>query len=81
MTTTTTKAQLIDELFTLRQYADHLEAERDALKAQLAVRPTHLIRAVYVRPEPRITAEQLSFRARCAAAKARALALGASVRV
>ena len=81
MPTTTTNAQLIDELFTLRQYADRLETERDALKAQLAVRPTKLIRAVYVRPEPTVTAEQHNFRARCAVAKARAVALSVSVRV
>ena len=34
----TNKAQLIDELFTLRQYADRLEAERDALKIELESR-------------------------------------------
>ena len=81
MPTTTTNAQLIDELFTLRQYADRLETERDALKARLAVRPTKLIRAVYVRPEPTVTAEQHNFRARCVVAQTRAVALGLSVRV
>ena len=77
MTKSLTKAQLVDQLASLREHCDYVETQLASLRAQRSA-PA---RPAYVRPAPVVTPEQLAFRARCAAAKAAAIAGGRAVAV
>ena len=75
-----TKSQLVDQLIELRAHCDVIETQLASLKAERAA-PTTSQRPAYIRTAYTPTAAQMAFRAKCAAAKAAAMAQGRSVAV